>query len=129
MDLLTVLVLLITITLIAASVYLVTVCEELKKTLFVARELIKRVDSEVDPVVTDLQVVLSNLKITSEGVASRVDEIKSAMEAVGDTGRNISRINVVFGQVADVLCRISLLSAGAKGAGQYLRERISHKRG
>ena len=129
MDLLTVLVLLITITLIAATVYLVTVCEEVKKTLFVARELIKRVDSEVDPIVSDLQVVITNLKITSEGVASRVDEIKSAMEAVGDTGRNISRINVVVGQVADVLGRISLLSAGAKGVGQYLRERISHKRG
>lgn len=128
MDLLTVLVLLITITLIAASVYLVTVCEEVKKTLFVAREFIKRVDTEVDPIVTDLQVVISNLKITTEGVASRVDEIKFAMEAVGDTGRNISRINDVVCQVADVLGRISLLSTGAKAAGKYLSERISQKR-
>lgn len=129
MDLLTVLVLLIAITLIAASIYLVTVCEEVKKTLFVTREFIKRVDSEVDPIVGDLQIVMSNLKIASEGVASRVDEIKSAMEAVGDTGRNISRINVVIGHVADVVGRISLLSAGAKAAGKYLHERISHKRG
>jgi len=129
MDLLTVLVLLITITLIVATVYFVAVCEEVKKTLLVVREFVKRVDSEVDPIVTDLQAVLTNLKITSEGVASRVDEIKSAMEAVGDTGRNISRINAVVGQVAGVLGRISLLSAGAKGVGQYLRERISHKRG
>jgi uncharacterized protein YoxC len=129
MDLLTMLVLLIAITLIAASVYLVTVCEEVKKTLFVTREFIKRVDSEVDPIVNDLQVVMSNMKIATEGVASRVDDIKSAMEAVGDTGRNISRINMVVGQVADVLGRISLLSAGAKAAGNYLRERILHKRG
>jgi len=129
MDLLTVLVLLITITLIAATVYLVTVCEEVRKTLFVARELIKRVDTEFDPIVADLQVVITNLKITSEAVASRVDEIQSAMEAVGDTGRNISRINMVVGQVADVLGRVTLLSAGVKAAGLYLRERISHKRG
>ncbi|MDD2338053.1 MAG: DUF948 domain-containing protein [Geobacteraceae bacterium] len=128
MDLLTVLVLLIAVTLIAASVYLVTVCEDLKKTLYVARELIKRIDSEVDPIVTDLQVVMSNLKIATEGVASRVDEIKSAMEAVGDTGRNISRINVVVGHVADVLGRISQLSAGAKATGKYLSERILQKR-
>ncbi|MDD2320591.1 MAG: DUF948 domain-containing protein [Geobacteraceae bacterium] len=129
MDLLTVLVLLIAVTLIAASVYLVTVCEELKKTLFVARELINRIDSEVVPLVTDLQVVVSNLKIAAEGVASRVDDVKSAMQAVGETGRNISRINIVVGQVADVLSRVSLLSAGVKAAGQYLRERISQKRG
>jgi uncharacterized protein YoxC len=127
MDLLNVLVLLIAVTLIAGAVYLVTVCEEVKKTLFVARQLMKRIDSEVDPIVTDLQIVMSNLKIASEGVASRVDEIKSAMEAVGDTGRNISRINVVVGQVADVVGRISLLSAGTKAAGKYLRERILHK--
>jgi uncharacterized protein YoxC len=129
MDLLNVLVLLIAVTLIAGAVYLITVCEEVKKTLFVARQLMKRIDSEVDPIVTDLQIVMSNLKIASEGVASRVDEIKSAMEAVGDTGRNISRINVVVGQVADVVGRISLLSAGTKAAGKYLRERILHKRG
>ncbi len=128
MDLLTVLVLLIAVTLIAASVYLVTVCEDLKKTLFVTRELVKRIDSEVDPIVTDLRVVMSNLKIATEGVASRIDEVKLAMEAVGDTGRNISRINSVVGRVADVLGRISLLSAGAKATGKYLRERISQKR-
>jgi len=128
MDLLSVLVLLIAVTLIAASVYLVTVCEDLKKTLFVARQLIKRIDTEVDPIVMDLQVVMSNLKIATEGVSSRVDEIKSAMEAVGDTGRNISRINIVVGHVADVLGRISLLSAGTKAAGKYLSERILHKR-
>jgi uncharacterized protein YoxC len=128
MDLLTVLVLLIAVTLIAAAVYLVTVCEELKKTLFTARELIKRVDTEVDPILTDLHSVLTNAKIASEAVASRIEEVKSAMEAVGDTGRNVSRINCAVGQVADFFIRVSLLSAGAKAAGKYLRERISQKR-
>ncbi|MRR06959.1 MAG: DUF948 domain-containing protein [Deltaproteobacteria bacterium] len=128
MDLLTVLVLLIAVTLIAAAVYLVTVCEELKKTLFAARELIKRVDTEVDPILTDLRSVVSNAKIASEAVASHIDEVKSAMEAVGDTGRNVSRINSAVCQVADLVTRVSLLSAGAKAAGKYLRERISQKR-
>ena len=128
MDLLTVLVLLIAVTLIAAVVYLVTVCEELKKTLFAARELIKRVDSEVVPIVSELQSVVSNAKIASEAVASRIEDVKSAMEAVGDTGRNISRINCAVGQVADFFIQVSLLSAGAKAAGKYLRERISQKR-
>jgi len=113
MDLLTVLVLLIAVTLIAAAVYLVTVCEELKKTNFAVRELIKRVDSEVDPILLDLQSVMSNAKIASEAVASRIEEVKSAMEAVGDTGRNVSKINVAVGQVADIVTRASLLSTGA----------------
>jgi uncharacterized protein YoxC len=128
MDLLTVVVLLIAATLIAVSVYTVTVCAELKKTLFAARELIKRIDSEVIPVAAELQVVVSNLKVTTEGVASRVEDVKSAMEAVGDTGRNISRINVAVCHVADIISQVSLLSTGAKAAGQYLRERISQKR-
>jgi uncharacterized protein YoxC len=128
MDLLTVVVLLIAATLIAVSVYAVTVCVELKKTLLAARELIKRIDSEVIPVAADLQVVVSNLKVTTEGVASRVEDVKSAMEAVGDTGRNISRINVAVCHVADIISQVSLLSTGAKAAGQYLRERISQKR-
>jgi uncharacterized protein YoxC len=128
MDLLTVLVLLIAVTLIAAAVYLVTVCEELKKTNFAVRELIKRVDTEIDPILLDVQSVMSNAKIASEAVASRIEEVKSAMEAVGDTGRNVSKINVAVGQVADIVTRASLLSTGAKAAGKYLRERISQKR-
>jgi uncharacterized protein YoxC len=128
MDLLTVVVLLIAATLIAVSVYAVTVCAELKKTLLAARELIKRIDTEVLPVAADLQEVVSNLKVTTEGVASRVEDVKSAMEAVGDTGRNISRINVAVCHVADIISQVSLLSTGAKAAGQYLRERISQKR-
>jgi len=58
-----------------------------------------------------------------------VEDVKSAMTAVGDTGRNISMINAAIGNVADLLSRVSLLSTGAKAAGQYVCDRISRKRG
>ncbi len=129
MDLMTVVVLLIAITLIAVSVYVITVCAELKKTLHVVRELVRRIDSEVFPLTRDLHDLMEDLKVTTEGVASRVEDVKSAMEAVGDTGRNISRINVAVGQVADFLSNITVVSSGVKAAGHYVYDRISRKRG
>lgn len=129
MDLLTVVVLLIAITLIAVSVYVVTVCAELKRTLLAAQELFRRIDSEVIPLATELRHVAADLKVTTEGVASRVEDVKAAMEAVGDTGRNISKINVAVGQVADFLSNITLFSTGFKAAGHYVYDRISRKRG
>ncbi len=129
MDLLSLVVLLIAITLIVVSVYTMTVCAELKKTLLATQELIRRIDSEVIPVAADLKDVLSDLKVTTEAVASRSEDVKSAMEAVGDTGRNISRINVAIGHTADFLSNITLLSTGVKAAGQYAYNRILRKRG
>lgn len=129
MDLLSVMVLLIAITLIAVSVYVVTVCAEFKRTLLAAQELIRRVDSEVIPLATELRHIAADLKVTTEGVASRVEDVKLAMEAVGDTGRNISRVNLVVGQVADLLSNVTLVSTGVKAAGQYVCDRISRKRG
>jgi hypothetical protein len=51
------------------------------------------------------------------------------MVSLGDTGRNISKINVVVGEVAGLLCRSSLWLTGLKAAGQYAVGRILKKRG
>jgi uncharacterized protein YoxC len=115
--------------LVVVAVFLVRALIEIRATVIAARGLVTRIDTELVPVVKDLQGVLSDLKVTTEGIASRVDDVKSAMTAVGDTGRNVTRINAVIGNVADLLTRITLVSTGVKAAGQYVCDRISRKRG
>lgn len=119
----------IAVVLVVVAIFLVRALIEIRATVIAARGLMTRIDTELVPVVKDLQYVLADLKVTTDGIASRVEDVKSAMTAVGDTGRNISRINAVIGTVADVLSRVSLLSTGAKAAGQYVCDRISRKRG
>jgi uncharacterized protein YoxC len=119
----------IAVVLVVVAIFLVRALIEIRATVIAARGLMTRIDTELVPVVKDLQYVLADLKVTTDGIASRVEDVKSAMTAVGDTGRNISRINAVIGTVADVLSRVSLLSTGVKAAGQYVCDRISRKRG
>lgn len=115
--------------LVVVAVFFVRALIEIRATVIAARGLVTRIDTELVPVVKDLQGVLADLKVTTEGIASRVDDVKSAMTAVGDTGRNVTRINAVIGNVADLLTRITLVSTGVKAAGQYVCDRISRKRG
>jgi uncharacterized protein YoxC len=115
--------------LVVVAVFLVRALVEVRETAISARGLMTRIDTELIPVVKDLQGVLADLKVTTDGIASRMEDVKSAMTAVGDTGRNISRINAVLGSVADVLSRVTLLSTGVKAAGQYVCDRILRKRG
>ncbi|NMC74810.1 MAG: DUF948 domain-containing protein [Geobacteraceae bacterium] len=115
--------------LVVIAVFLVRALMEIRAAAVAARCLMTRIDTELVPVVKDLQGVLRDLKVTTEGIASRVDDVKSAMTAVGETGRNVTRINAVIGNVADILTRINLVSTGVRAAGRYVCERILWKRG
>jgi uncharacterized protein YoxC len=129
MDSTTVIWLVITAAIVAVAVVLIRALLEIRKTVIAVRGLVTRIDAELIPAVKELQGVVADVKITADGIASRVDDVKSAMTAVGDTGRNISRINSVIGQVADVVGRSSLWYTGIKAAGCHIKERISKTRG
>jgi len=120
---------LITAAILVVAVFLVRALIEIRKTVVTAGVFVKRLDTDLVPVINELKDVLADLKVTADVVASRVDDVKSAMEAVGDTGRNISRINRAVSEVADILCRLSVLSAGVKAAGQYVADKFSRRRG
>lgn len=110
-------------------VFLVRTLVEVRKTMVTAREFMTRLDTQLAPTLRETQDVIADLKVTAAGIASRVDDVQSAMTAIGDTGRNISRINCAVGEVADFLVRIALISTGVKAAGQYVVDRISRRRG
>lgn len=88
-----------------------------------------QVGQELKPLTQELQQTLAELKVVTEGVAERVDDVKEFMEAVGDTGRNIRTINAVIGSVAHAAAASSAWSTGARVAGKYLMERLIKKRG
>jgi uncharacterized protein YoxC len=129
MDGITVSVVVIAVTFAVVAVFLVRFLIEVRKTVMAVRGLVTRIDTELVPTVHELQGVLANVKVTVAGVASRVDDVTSAMAAVGDTGRNISRINSVVGEVAGLVDRTSIWRAGVAAAGRHVMERISRRKG
>jgi len=119
----------IAITFIVLVAFLIPALIENRKTAVSVRTYVTDVESQMQPILKELRELTANLRIFTDAVASRSDEVKSFMVSLGDTGRNISKINVVVGEVAGLLCRSSLWLTGLKAAGQYAVGRILKKRG
>ena len=119
----------IAVTFIVLVAFLIPALIEVRKAAVSVRVYVTDVDSQMQPILKELRELTANLRIFTDAVASRSDEVKSFMVSLGDTGRNISKINVVVGEVAGLLCRSSLWLTGLKAAGQYAVGRILKKRG
>ncbi len=117
------------ITLVVLAAFMIPAFIELRKTAVAAREFLVGKDSELKPIIRDLQETLADLRILTQGAAEKVDDVKVFMESMGDAGRSIQTINTVVGGVATVIGRSSLWLTGAKVAGKFILDRISKKRG
>ncbi|HET6419662.1 MAG TPA: DUF948 domain-containing protein [Geobacteraceae bacterium] len=107
--------------------FLIPVLLEIKKTAATVRTYITDVDSELKPILREMRELTMDLRALADSIASRSDDVRTFMTAVGETGRNVSRINAVIGDVADVFCRSSLWMTGLKAAGRYVIHRIAKK--
>jgi len=107
--------------------FLIPVLLEIKKTAATVRTYITDVDSELKPILREMRELTTDLRALADSIASRSDDVRTFMTAVGETGRNVSRINAVIGDVADVFCRSSLWMTGLKAAGRYVIHRIAKK--
>jgi len=107
--------------------FLIPVLLEIKKTAATVRTYITDVDSELKPILREMRELTTDLRALADSIASRSDDVRTFMTAVGETGRNVSRINSVIGDVADVFCRSSLWMTGLKAAGRYVIHRIAKK--
>jgi uncharacterized protein YoxC len=129
MDLIPLAIAVMAITFVVLAAFMIPAFIELRKTAAAAREFLVGQDSELKPVIRDLQGALADLRVLTQGVAENVDEVKVFMESVGDAGRSIQTINTVVGGVATVIGRSSLWMTGAKVAGKFVLDRIFKKRG
>jgi uncharacterized protein YoxC len=119
---------LVAITLVVLAAFLIPAFIEIRKTAASLRDFIECADSELKPVLHELHQTITELKIIAEVAASKTEDMKSFMEALGDTGRNLRTINHVVGSVAGVLANSSAWVVGARAAGKLILERLSKKR-
>jgi len=119
---------LVAITLVVLAAFLIPAFIEIRKTAASLRDFITCADSELKPVLHELHQTITELKIIAEVAASKSEDMKTFMEALGDTGRNLRTINHVVGSVAGVLASSSAWVVGARAAGKLIFERLSRKR-
>jgi uncharacterized protein YoxC len=119
---------LVAITLVVLAVFTIPAIIEIRKTTASLREFITSADSELKPLLNELHKTISEVKIIAEGIASRTEDVTCFMEALGDTSRNLRKINSAVGTVAGVLASSSAWAVGAKTAGKLILERFSKKR-
>jgi len=118
----------IAITLVVIAAFLIPAVIEIRKTAIALREFTANAENELKPVLNELHVTLAELKNFAEMTTSRRDDVRSFMEALGDTGRNLRIINSVVGTVAGFLANTSVWAVGAKAAGRMILERLSKQR-
>jgi uncharacterized protein YoxC len=116
------------VTLAVVAAFMIPAFIEIRKTAAATRAFITYAESELKPALRELQETLTELNGISMAVASRTEDIKTFMEAMGDTGRNLRTINNVIGAVAGVVAGSSAWITGARVAGKLILERFSKKR-
>ncbi len=121
-------VLLVAVTMMVLAAFMIPAFIEIRRTAVAIREISTRAESELKPVLHELHKTLSELKGLVEGAATKTEDVKSFMEALGDTGRNLRTINNVVGSVAGVLASSSAWMVGARVAGKFILERFLRKR-
>lgn len=102
---------------------------EIRKAAADLRSFVNQAGGELKPVLLELERTLADLRMVTEGIAEKREEVQTFMEAVGDTGRNIRTINAVVGSIAHAAASSSVWITGARTAGKFIAERLIKKRG
>jgi len=109
--------------------FMIPTLMEIRKAAADLRGFVTRTGGELKPVLLELERTLAELRMVTEGIAEKREDVQTFMEAVGDTGRNIRTINAVIGTVAHAAVTSSVWLTGARTAGKFLTERLIKKRG
>jgi len=127
MGIVAIAVVVIAITFIVLVGFMIPALIEIRKGAAAIRTFITDVESQLQPVLKELRELTPSLHILIDVIVSKTDEVKSFMVAIGDTGRNINRINVVIGAVTHIFFRSFLWIIGLKAACRYGINRIAKK--
>lgn len=127
MDVISISVAIVAATFVILTVFAIPAFIEARRTAIAAREFLARTDMELQPALRDLRLIIDDLKFVVAEASEKTGDIKTFMEALGDTGRNLRVINTVVGAVAGVLSTSSLWITGARAAGRLILNRFSKK--
>jgi len=114
---------------VALVVALIPLIKELKTTAVTVREMVARVEADIQPTIQELHNTLADLNVLTAGAAEKIEDVQCFMSAVGETGRGLRTISSVVSGAATALSKSSLWLTGAKVAGSFLLEKITKKRG
>jgi uncharacterized protein YoxC len=115
---------------VTVAYFLIPAIIELRRTCIAVRDILGNTANELRPTLRDLQQAAADLRVVSDVVAGRADDVETFMAAVGDTGRNIRTVNTVLGSVTALVGKSSVWAAGARVASSYLVDRLlKRKRG
>ena len=104
------------------TIVVIATAIEIRKTAITARIFMDHVETEIKPVLLELHETVNNLKIITDGAADKIEDMKTFIEAAGDTGRMV-------GNVTGLVSRSSLWMTGLKAAGKFVLTRYIQKRG
>jgi len=113
---------------VAVASVLIPAIMEIRRTCASIRETLDRTVKELQPTLRDLQQSAADLRVVTEVVAGRADDLEIFMAAVGDAGRNIRSINTILGSVTSLAGKSSVWMTGARVASSYLMERLLKKK-
>ena len=115
-------------TLVILAIFMIRMFIEVKKTMTSARDFMNQTETEIKPLLKELNETLKFLKIFTEGAAEKIEDVKTLMEAAGDTGRNLHALNRTLGAVTGLVGKSSIWMTGLKVAGKFAYERFFKKR-
>ncbi len=129
MDIVSIAVVAMAVTLIVLAAAIVPAFLEIRKAAVASRETLQRIEADLRPVLKELHEALADIKLIVHETADKREDVATFMEALGDTGRGLRTINGVVGSVAGLMARSSLWLTGAKVAGKYVMEKLIRKGG
>ena len=109
--------------------FLIPALLEFRKTVVRLREFLERTEANLDPALRELRETMADLRVLADATASKADEVKTIMTALGDTGKNVHEINDVIGSVFKVFNKPAAYWTGAKAAGKFILDRMRKKGG
>jgi len=129
MDIVSIAVLVMAVTLIVLAAAIVPAFLEIRKAAVASRETLQRIETDLRPVLRELHEALADIKLIVHETADKRGDVSTFMEALGDTGRGLRTINGVVGSVAGLMASSSLWLTGARVAGKYVIEKLIRKGG
>lgn len=113
----------------ALVVVLIPVLLEFRKTVIRLRDFLETTEQNLDPALKELRETMADLRVLADATASKADDVKSIMSALGDTGKNVHELNDVIGSVFKAFNKPASYWTGAKAAGKFILDRMKKKGG
>jgi uncharacterized protein YoxC len=105
--------------------FLVPVLVQLRKTVAESERLLVKMNTDLPPLVEELQATSRNLNDLSNRAREGVEHASVLLHAVGEVGESVQQVhNVVKGSSGTVLTNVASMVAGFKAATQVMRDRI-----